>query len=119
MKPAERGVEFMHHFAELSTERRPPPDQDVVEAPPQATGVGRSRQSYNFSQAATHPVTLHGVANLSRNGEADTNRALVPPRMRLHYEIAAGGASAACRGPKIAPTPEPFHGLGSGARLTH
>jgi len=43
MKPAERSIEFMHHFAEWSAERRSPPDQDVVEAPPQAIGVGRSR----------------------------------------------------------------------------
>jgi hypothetical protein len=119
MKPAERGIEFTYHFAERCAERRPSPDQDVVEAPSQAIGVGRSRHSYNFPQSAAHPVTLRGVANLPRHGEANTNDALVPARNRLHHEVAAGSASAACRGPKIAPTPEPFHGRGSGALLTH
>jgi hypothetical protein len=119
MKPAERRIEFMHHFAEGSGQRRAPPDQDVVEAPPQAIGVGRGRQSYDFPQTTAHPVAFHRVADLPRDGEANTDGALIPARMRLHDEITAGSASTACRGPKIAASPEPLHGRGSGALLTH
>jgi len=119
MKPADRGVEFMHHFAERRSQRRPPPDQDIVEAPPQATGVGGGRQSDDFPQPAPHPVTLHGVADLPRDGEANTNGAVIAAGMRLHHEMTAGSASAACRGPKIAATPEPFHRRGPGALVTH
>jgi len=119
MDAAERGIEFMHHFAERSGQRRPAADDDIVEAPPQATGVGLGRQSDNLPQPATHPVALHGVADLPRDGKADANVALIPARMRLHHEMTAGSTSAAGCGQKIAAPPEPFHRRGPGVLLTH
>jgi hypothetical protein len=85
----------------------------------QLTGAG-SRHAYDLSQPTAHAVALHGVANLFRYSESDTDSTLVPARTRLQHERAAGRPHPVRRGPKIASAFQPLNDQdGTGVPITH
>jgi hypothetical protein len=107
MNSVKRRIEFPHHLAERCLKRRAPADQHVIVAGMQTSDGGTPDQ---FAQAAPHPVTLHGIANLPRHCEAHPHRALVCAPARLQHERTAGRPHAAGGSPKVRPALQPLHG---------
>jgi hypothetical protein len=72
MDAAKRAAKFLHHGVKCGLERGAPPDQNIV-----VTGGQRRFRSQpdELAQAAPHPVTLHGVADLFADGETNPRRA--------------------------------------------
>jgi hypothetical protein len=119
MKPAERHIEIPHHLTERGDERGPPPNEHVVETRAHPAGCRNRRHPHDLPQATAHPITLHGIAYLFRNGEADPDGTLIAARARLQHEAAAGRPRPVRHGPKIAPAFQPFNDDGTGVAITH
>ena len=74
-----------------------------------------ARKPHDLPQAPAHTVSLNGVADLLRHGEAAPRRALIAPLARLQHEGSGENFGSRRRGQEIRPLPQPFHG--SNARL--
>lgn len=76
MDAAKRATKLLHHGVKRDLERGAPPDQDVV-----VTGGQRrfGSQPDELAKAASHPVTLHGVADLFADSETNPRRAGLSP----------------------------------------
>jgi hypothetical protein len=110
MDTAKRTAEFLHHVVEWRLKRRAAADQDVVV--PDAKRRGR-REPDQFTQAAPHPVTFHGIADLLRDGKANPRRSGRRPRPCLQNK-GAGVRSRALPdslgdGPKVTPAFQALH----------
>jgi hypothetical protein len=118
VNPSKRRIEFPHHFAEWGRQRGPPADEHVVMAGAQLAGRSGRRHAHHLPQSPAYPVTLYGIADLARHGEADADGTFVTARARLQHESAARGSLAARCGPKIAAAPQPLDDDGTGP-ITH
>jgi hypothetical protein len=116
VNPVERRIEFLPHVAEWRIERRPPPDQHIIVAVVHAAAL---RKPHDLTQPAPHPVALHRIADLPRDGEADPHRSVVfGAPARLYHESAAGSPQSRRRGTKVRPAGQPLHG-NAGRAITH
>ena len=102
MNANEGSIEFLHHLAERSRQRRAPADQHIVMAGAQMRPPVVSRQAHDFPQAAADAVSLHGVADLAGHRKADPDGVILRPLPCLEHKSAAGGAHATSSGSKIA-----------------
>jgi hypothetical protein len=119
MNSIERHIEFPHHLTEWRFESGSPPDQHIIVTATKAAG---DRKPHNLAQAAPHAIALHGIADLPRHREADTNRTVVGALTGLQNECPAGGPGAGCGRPKVRPAFQSLHGndLGDeGVLITH
>ena len=107
MDAAKRATKLLHHGVKRDLERGAPPDQDVV-----VTGGQRRFRSQpdELAQAASHPVTLHGVADLIADGETNPRRAGLGPVLGPRAGLQDKGAGMSAR-------PGPCS-LGHGAKIT-
>jgi|GEM_PF-3539870 len=119
MNSAQRRIELPDHIAERDGERRSAANQHVIMA---GAKRGRRRKPNHFPQAPPHAVALHGIADLTRHGEADPDRsallvaglAVFGALPRLQDE-GCGRRPGAFRGrPKVRPAFQPFHGCDFG-----
>lgn len=101
----ERRIEFPRHFCEPRGERRAPPDQHVIVARLQFSGL---REPHDFPQPAPYPVTLDRLANLTRHCEADAHGALVRASAGLQHERARRRPRAGGGGAEIRPSLQPL-----------
>src|SRR6516225_1688489 len=101
---AKRAAKFLHHRVKRHLECGTAPNQYVV-----VTGGERCRWSEpdEFTQSATHPVALHGVADLFAHGKANPRRASLRPRACLQDKGAGmnsrAGPGSLGNGPKVTP----------------
>ena len=117
--PAERRIEFLHHFAKRSRERGPPPDEHVIVAGTQFTGTGR-RHAHDLPQPTPHAVALHSIADLFRYGKSDTEAPWSPRERACNTKRAAGRPHPVCRGAKIISAFQPLNDEdGTGVPITH
>jgi hypothetical protein len=112
-------VEVLHHLAERNRQGGAPADQHVVMAWTQWLSPGSRREPDDFAQTAADAVSLHGVADLPRYSEADSDSVISRALPRLKHESAAGGAYAIGRGSKIAAAFQPLNDGRTGILLTH
>ena len=112
-------VEILHHLAERNRQCRTAADQHVIMARTQWLSPGSRREPDDLAQAAADAVSLHGVADLPRYGDANSNSVISPALPRLKHESAAGGAHAIGRGSKIAAASQPLDDGRTGILLTH
>ncbi len=119
VKAAQRRIEFLHHLAKGGGQRGPPPDQDVIVAGAQWSRPGGGGKPGDLAQAAANAVSLHGIADLTRHGETDADRAVLRALPGLKHKGAAGGAHAIGRGPKIAAAFQPLDDGRAAILLTH
>jgi hypothetical protein len=105
-----RAAEFLHHRVKSDLERGTPSDQHVI-----VSGLQQSRRSKpnELAQAAPHPVTLDGVADLFADGETNPRRTALPARTRLQDKAAGmstrAGPGSLGDGPKLTPPFQPLH----------
>jgi hypothetical protein len=119
MNPGKRHIEFPYHLAEGGGERTAPSDQHVIMAGMQPAGAFGTRHADYFAQPPPHPVTLDGIADLSRYGKTDAGRPTLGALPRLQDEGAARGPATIRSGPKIVPAFQPFDDDGSCVPVTH
>jgi hypothetical protein len=110
MDAVKRAAEVSHHGVKRDFERGASPDQHVIVAGPQQR---RRRKPNKLAQPAAYPVTLHGIADLSRYGETNSRWTLLPARTYLQ-DKAAGmsarvGPGSLGDGPKLTPPFQPLH----------
>ena len=104
-------VEILHHLAERNGQCRTAADQNVIMARTQWLSSGSRREPDDLAQAAADAVSLHGVADLPRYGEANSNRVISPALPHLKHESG--------RGSKIAAAFQPLDDGRTGILLTH
>jgi hypothetical protein len=119
VKPAECRIEFQHHLAEGSSERRPPADQHIIMARAHSPRPGGHRKPHDLTQTAPYPVALHRVADLARHREADAHGPVVGAAPRLKHKKGPGGTRTIRRGSKIGAASQPLDDGNGGLALTH
>ena len=112
-------IELLHHLAERSHQSGPPADQHIIVAGAQMRSSAGRREPHDFAQPTADAVSLHGVADLPRHGEAYPDGAIFAALPRLKHKGAARGACALGRGPKIAAAFQPLDDGRVAILLTH
>ena len=98
---AKRAAKFLHHGVKRHLERGTPPYQDVVVTSGQRRLRGKPDE---LTQAAPHPVALHGIADLLADGETNPWWAGFVLRAGLQDKSAGMNARAGPgHGPKVTP----------------
>ena len=97
-------AKFLHHGVKRNLERGAAPNQHVVVT----SGQHRWRSKPDkLAQAAPHPVTLHGIADLFADGKTNPRWASLSPRACLQDKGAGmnsrAGPGSLGNGPKVTP----------------
>jgi hypothetical protein len=111
MNAMERGIEFPDQVVKRNLQRRPPPYQHIILA-----GTKRSlrHKADRLTQAPPHTVSLDGVADLPRHGEADPAGPFIAARPRLQDKAARRRPRAFGGSLKVRPAFQPLHEIDFG-----
>src|SRR3974390_2104384 len=112
MHAPQRIFEILSNARERNFQRRAAADQHVIVSTAHSTCA---QKPHDLPQAPADTVSLDGIADPLRHGEAAPRAALIAPLVRLQYEGSGENFAPRRRGQEIRPLPQPFHG--SNARL--
>ncbi len=107
----ERGIEFPDQVVKRNLQRRPPSNQHIIVA---GTKHGLRGEADGLTQATPHTVSLDGVADLARHGEADPAGAFIATRPRLQDKAARRRPRAFGGSLKVRPAFQPLHEIDFG-----